>query len=102
MIQYQIYLGMRTHDIYITTEMIKEFIDDYIVNILKDFTVTEGYGYWNNICEKVSIITIITDEIDNTLYDKIKNICLNYKRNYNQECVLLSETKLINYEMIYI
>jgi hypothetical protein len=101
MIQYQIYLGMHSKKNIITSEMILDFLNKYVVNNFTNFTVIEGYGYWNKNAEKVSIITIITKERNDILYNKIKKICLDYKNLHNQECVLFTETILINYEMVY-
>jgi hypothetical protein len=97
MIQYQIYLGMKTKSLIIYREMIKDFVTSHVLNKYGNFTINEGYGYYKNIFEKVSIITILSGN-NEFLEDNqnIKNIALEYKNIYQQDCVLITKINLID------
>jgi hypothetical protein len=97
MIQYQIYLGMKTESLIISREMIKDFVTSYILNKYSNFTINEGYGYYKNTLEDVSIITILSTNKE-FLQDNenIKNIALEYKNMYHQDCVLITKINLVD------
>lgn len=98
MIQYQIYLGMKTKSLVISSEMIKDFVISHVLNKYSNFTIVEGYGYYKNIIENVSIITIISNNNESLKDDdNVKNIALEYKKIYQQDSVLISKTNLIDY-----
>lgn len=101
MIQYQIFLGMKNSNNIITSENINNFINYYILNKNINFTITEGDGYYKDVKEKVTIITIITNEIEiKTIENIIKDIAKKYKSQFNQEHVIISKIKLSEFFII--
>jgi hypothetical protein len=97
MIQYQIYLGMKIKSLIISREMIKDFVTLHVLNKYSNFTVNEGYGYYKNILEDVSIITILSNNKEFLKDDEyIRNIALEYKNMYNQDSVLITKINLVD------
>ena len=101
MIQYQIFLGMKNKDTIITSDSIKNFINYYILDKNINFTIIEGDGYYNGEQERVTIITIITNGIDIKIIEEIiKNIATQYKKQFNQEHVIISKIELSDFFII--
>ena len=88
--QFQLFLGRNIPDAgKISKAMMQTFIRDEVCPRFDGFTVTEGVGFWKGEQENVTILTFITDEVDN-----VTAIAEAFKTAFRQESVLMTEVAL--------
>jgi len=89
-VQFQLFLGRNIPDAgKISKAMMQTFIRDEVCPRFDGFTVTEGVGFWKGEQENVTILTFITDEVDN-----VTAIAEAFKTAFRQESVLMTEVAL--------
>lgn len=97
--QYQLFLGLKTKSgDNIDKKCIECFIDNKVLPYCNNFTITKNIGYYNGKKEGSLTLTILTE--DYSIYNKIKNIGYEYKKDFDQESVLLSCNTLLENELI--
>ena len=88
--QFQLFLGRQIPNAgTVTKAMMKQFIRDEVCSRFDGFTITEGIGFWKGEEEKVTILTIITEDAW-----KVSEIAQAFKVGFNQESVLVTEQPL--------
>jgi hypothetical protein len=65
-----------------------EFVDENIIPNFDSFTIVYGRGYWKGDREDVTVVTIVSENLDDAFL--IHEIASNYKRDFNQEAVLVN------------
>jgi hypothetical protein len=89
-VQFQLFLGRNIPDAgTISKAMMQTFIREEVCPRFDGFTVTEGVGFWKGEQENVTILTFITDEVDN-----VTAIAEAFKTAFRQESVLMTEVAL--------
>jgi hypothetical protein len=89
-VQFQLFLGRQIPNAgTVTKAMMKQFIRDEVCSRFDGFTITEGIGFWKGEEEKVTILTIITEDAW-----KVSEIAQAFKVGFNQESVLVTEQPL--------
>jgi hypothetical protein len=88
--QFQLFLGRNIPDAgKVSKAMMQTFIREEVCPRFDGFTVTEGVGFWKGDQENVTILTFITDEVDN-----VREIADAFKTAFRQESVLMTELAL--------
>jgi hypothetical protein len=88
--QFQLFLGRNIPDAgKVSKAMMQTFIREEVCPRFDGFTVTEGVGFWKGEQESVTILTFITDEVDN-----VREIADAFKTAFRQESVLMTELAL--------
>ena len=96
--QYQLFLGLTNKKGNIKRTDIDIFINNNILNLCNNFTITKNIGFYNGKKERSLTLTIISE--DNLMFNKLKDFSFNYKTKFEQDSVLISCNSLINYELI--
>ena len=65
-----------------------EFVKENIIPDFDSFSITYGQGYWKGEKEDVTIVTIVSEDLDDAFL--IHDIASNYKNDFNQEAVMVN------------
>ncbi len=90
---YQLYFG-RSIDLghklmtRVSDREMNGFIEEIIVPVFDSFSVSQLQGYWKGVKEDITLITIISDDLDDACL--IYDIGTKYKELFCQEAVLIN------------
>ena len=73
---------------------VAEFINEVVTPRFDGFTMIDSIGYWQGKQEQSFIIRIIAEETGD-VYIKLSDIRQEYKKQFNQESVMLITTDVI-------
>ena len=87
---FRIYFGRNIGDYgRVNDYKIEVFIRDIIAPVFDGFTVYDAIGYWKDKPEDCFIVEIVSDS-KIAITCSIRLICNEYKRQFNQESVLIT------------
>jgi len=90
---YQLYFG-RSIDLghklmtRVSDREMNGFIEEIIVPVFDSFSVNQCQGYWRGVREDITVVTIISDDLDDACH--VYDIANKYKELFCQEAVLIN------------
>lgn len=100
MIKIELTFGLKSRDnIIYSIDKANNFIQEYMIPVFDNMTITTGAGIWKGQVEPIFIVTIYLPDNDNKR-EKLDHICSEYCRLFNQECVLFTEFKTHSFYLL--